>query len=204
MPFGLAKSESVFSRMLDVAMKEVDRDFWTSYLYKILNYSGKPWDHFGHLTQVVLAQAAAGIKIQPRRTKLFQSKVEYLRHKMSKGGVSMILEYLQKIKDWLLPKTGKEVATFLGFSGYYRTFVPQYSVLTIQLKWIKKVEKFMRNKEIERDFIKLKKAFTEGGIQAFPDFGVGDPFILTSNLSKENIAGALSQVQDGQERFIRC
>ena len=35
----------------------------------------------------------------------------------------------------------------------------------------------MWKEEIEQDFIQLKKAFTKGGIQAFPDFGVGDPFI---------------------------
>ena len=52
----------------------------------------------------------------------------------------------------------------------------------------------MWNEEIERDFVELKKAFAEGGIQAFPDFGVGDPFILTTDWSKENIAGVLSQV----------
>ena len=44
MPFGLANTGSMYSRMLDVAMKEVDRDFWTS---------GEPWAHFGHLAQVV-------------------------------------------------------------------------------------------------------------------------------------------------------
>ena len=68
---------SVYSRMLDVAMKKVDRDFRTSYLYDILTFSSEPWAHFGHLTQVVLAQAAAGIKIQPFKNKLFQSEVEY-------------------------------------------------------------------------------------------------------------------------------
>ena len=30
MPFGLANTGSLYSRMLDVAMKDVDRDFWTS------------------------------------------------------------------------------------------------------------------------------------------------------------------------------
>ena len=80
MPFGLANARSVYSKMLDVAMKEVDRDFWTSYLDDILTFSGEPWAHFGHLTQIVLVHVAAGIKIQPCKTKLFQSKVEYLRH----------------------------------------------------------------------------------------------------------------------------
>ena len=92
----------------------------------------------------------------------------------------------------------------MGFTRYHRTFIPQYSVLTNRLNGIKKVEKFLWKEEIEQDFIELKKEFIEGGIQAFPDFGVGDPFILTTDWSKENIAGVLSQVQNGQERFRGC
>ena len=139
-PFGLANTGSVYSRMLDVAMKEMDRDLRTSYLDDILTFSREPWAHFGHLAQIVQAHAAAGIKIQPCQTKLFQSEVEYLGHKISKGRVLMILEYAQKIKDWPILKSGKEVATFLGFAGYYRTFIPKYSALTNRLNRIKKAE----------------------------------------------------------------
>ena len=120
MPFGLANAGSVYSTMLDVAMKDVDRDFWTSYLDDILTFSREPWAHLGHLAQEVQAHAALGIKIKPIKTKLFQSELEYLGHKISKGGVSMIPEYVQRIKDWPVLKSGKEVATFLGFAGYYR------------------------------------------------------------------------------------
>ena len=90
MPFGLANTGSMYSRMLDLAIKNVDRDFWTSYLDDILTFSGEPWAHLGHLVQVVGAHATAGIKIQPCKMKLFQSEVEYLGHKISKGGVLMI------------------------------------------------------------------------------------------------------------------
>ena len=89
------------------------------------------------MAQVVRAHGAAGIKIQPCKTKLFQSEVEYLGHKISKGGVSMIPEYVQKIKDWPIPKSGKEVATFLELAEYYLTFLLQYYVLTNQLNRIK-------------------------------------------------------------------
>ena len=97
MPFVLSNAGSMYSRMLDIAMKEVERDFWTSYLDDILTFSGEPWAHLGHLAQVVRVHGATGIKIQPCKTKLFQSEVEYLGHKISKGGVSMIPEYVQKI-----------------------------------------------------------------------------------------------------------
>ena len=76
--------------------------------------------------------------------------------------------------------------------------------MTNRLKGIKKVEKFLWNEEIGRDFVELKRAFTKGGVQAFPNFEVGDLFILTTDWSKENIVGVLFQVQDRQERFLRC
>ena len=77
-------------------------------------------------------------------------------------------------------------------------------MLINQLNGIKKAEKFLWDEEIEHDFNELKKAFTKGGIQAFPDFGVQDPFILTTDWRKENIIGVLFQVQDGPERFLKC
>ena len=63
--------------MLDVAMKKADREFWMYFLDDILTISDEPWAHLGHLTQIVLAHPAAGIKIQSCKTKLFQSEVEY-------------------------------------------------------------------------------------------------------------------------------
>ena len=75
----------------------------------------------------------------------------------------MIPEYVQKIKDWPV-LSGKEVATFLEFAGYYCTFIPQHSVLT---NWLKKAEKFLWNEEIEQDFVELKKAF-RGQNTGFP------------------------------------
>ena len=74
--FGLANAGSVYSRMLDVAIKDVDRDFWTSYLDDILTFSREPWAHFRHLSQVVGVYAATGIKKQPCKTKLFQSELK--------------------------------------------------------------------------------------------------------------------------------
>ena len=56
-----------------------------------LNLAAKCAQHL--LAQVVQAHVAAGIKIQPCKTKLNQSEVEYLGHKISKGRVSMIPEY---------------------------------------------------------------------------------------------------------------
>ena len=64
-------------------------------------------------------------------------------------------------------------------------------MLINQLNGIKKAEKFLWDEEIEQDVNELKKAFTKGGIQAFPDFGVGYLFILTTDWSKDVGEGSI-------------
>ena len=191
----------MYSRVLNVAIKDVDQAFWMSYLDDILTFS-EPLAYFGHITQVVLAHAAAGIKINLCKTKLFQSKVEYLGHRISKEGVHT--RVCTEDQGWPKPKTGQEVSTFLRFAGYYLRLIQQYSAFTNMLNRIKNAEKFTWNEEIERDFKELKRAFIQGGIETFPNFETGNPFILTMDWSKENIVRVLSQVQDGQEQYLSC
>ena len=73
---------------------------------------------------------------------------------------------MQKIKDLPVPKSGKEVATFIGFTEYYHTFIPQYSVITNQLNGIKKAEKFLWNKE--NHFQRVKESIHSEWNTGFP------------------------------------
>ena len=42
-------------------------------------------------------------------------------------------EYVRKIFEWPSPLTTKEINSFLGFIGYYRTFIPRFSKRTNEL-----------------------------------------------------------------------
>ena len=69
-----------------------------SYLDDILVYSTDPCGHLEHLWEVVQANTQAGIKIQPKKTNIFQSEVEYSRHKVSKEGVKMLEDYIKNVQ----------------------------------------------------------------------------------------------------------
>ena len=79
MPFGLSNAGSVYSRMLDLVLAHLPVEYWLSYLDDILVYSMDTWDHLKHLKSIVEAHTKAGIKIQPKRTKIFQKETEYSR-----------------------------------------------------------------------------------------------------------------------------
>ena len=143
MPFGLSNAGSVYSRMLDLALAHLPVEYWLSYLDDILVYSMDTWDHLKHLKSIVEAHTKAGIKIQPKKTKIFQTETEYLGHKVSQGGVQMLDQYVKDIQNWPHPTSCKEMSSFLGFTGYYRGFIPKYSALTNRMNSLKKAEKFV-------------------------------------------------------------
>ena len=57
---------------------------------------------------------------------------------------------------------------------------------------------------MEKDFLELKAEISAGRIQASPDFDSDEPFILTTDWSSLNIAGGLSQKQEGVQCFLGC
>ena len=52
---------------------------------------------------------------------------------ISKSGIGMDPAKVAAILDWPIPKTVKEVQSFLGFSNFYRKFILHYNTLTSPL-----------------------------------------------------------------------
>ena len=202
LPFGLTNAGAAYSRMVAKMLASLPPGYVLAYLDDILIYSHTLEEHLEHLEKVVELHFKAGIKLQPTKTHLFCSQVNYLGHQVSAQGVTMIPEYVQRILDWPIPKTPKELATFLGFTGYYRGFIPTYAKLTCKMNSLKKGKVLEWDQEIQENFEELKQQFQEGRVQSYPRYDSEEPFILTTDWSKDAIAGILSQNQEGEEKFI--
>ena len=64
------------------------------------------WEHLEHFRKVIQAHAQAGIKIKLKKTKIFQSEVEYLGRKVSQDkGRCPLSKDLQDITVVLFPGT---------------------------------------------------------------------------------------------------
>lgn len=62
-----------------------------------------------------------------------QQQVEYLGHVVSHDGAVADPSRLQVIAAWPIPKTIKELRGFLGLTGYYRKFIPNFSKISSPL-----------------------------------------------------------------------
>ena len=57
----------------------------------------------------------------------FRTELPYCGHVISEGGVATDPKKIAKLADWRVPKDASEVRQFLGFAGYYRRFVKNFS-----------------------------------------------------------------------------
>jgi quinol-cytochrome oxidoreductase complex cytochrome b subunit len=56
--------------------------------------------------------------------------VKFLGHTISKEGISVDPSKVQEVMDWKPPKSIHQIFTFMGLVGYYRRFIPDFSIIT--------------------------------------------------------------------------
>ena len=134
--------------------------------------------HVNLLNLVFSAHKEAEIRSNASKTHLFQEEVEYLSHLVSAEGVKLIPSYVQKITEWLLPQTGKELSAFLGFTNYYHNFLPGFVNVTAELNSVKNNRLIVWTPEMINNFSTLKQMFAAPPCRATLDFSpTAKPFI---------------------------
>jgi hypothetical protein len=51
------------------------------------------------------------------------TKVAFLRHDISPGGVSVDPSKIKEVLNWMAPTNASEIRSFLGLAGYYHWFI---------------------------------------------------------------------------------
>ena len=80
----------------------------------------------------------------------------FVGYMVSTEGIGMDPAKVSAIVDWLVPKTVKEVQSYLGFANFYRKFINNYSSLASPLTSLtRKIAKFCWSPEAEAAFRSL-------------------------------------------------
>ena len=90
-------------------------------------FSKTPEEHIERLRGVFEKLSAAGLRLKPSKCEFFKSRITYLGHIVSKGGIETEKKKVTAIQEWPILKTVTEVHRFLGFMNYYRKFIPKYT-----------------------------------------------------------------------------
>lgn len=219
MPQGLTNSPATFQRTMEKVMTGINLQEVIAFLDDLIIFSNTLEEHEERLMTVLKRLADYGLKLSPGKCKFFQSSVKYLGHIISEHGIQPDPEKVSAIKNWPIPRSVKELRSFLGFAGYYRRFVKDYSRLARPLNELLKGE-FSTRARTPR-YRKLSRSQALGGqwgqecqsafeaiidrLTTAPVLGFADwklPYILHTDASTSGLGAALYQVQDGETRVI--
>ncbi|GFY18402.1 hypothetical protein TNCV_2396311 [Trichonephila clavipes] len=125
LPFGLKNAPYYISRLMANLLRNCE-DFAVPYLDDIAIFPLAWNDHLKHLKDVFDRLRSAKLHIKPSKCQFAQAYVKYLGHLVGQGLRTPGELKVQVIKDFPIPTNKTQVRAFLGLSGYYRRYIPEF------------------------------------------------------------------------------
>jgi hypothetical protein len=89
---------------------------------------------------------------------IFLREVAFLGHVISAGGISVDPSKVKDMLNWMPPMNASEIRSFLGFAGYYRRFIKDFSKIAKPMtRLLEKNKDFDWTEECQTSFEELKK-----------------------------------------------
>jgi len=155
--------------MNSVFMLKLDK-FVVVFIDYILVYYRNEEEHAQHLHVVLTRLREHHLYAKFSKCEFWLKKVPFLGHVLSEEGISVDPAKVQEVLDWKVPTSVHEVRSFLCLVGYYRHFIPEFSIISKPMtRLLHKDEKFMWTPECEEAFHKLRTLLTSAPILAQPD-----------------------------------
>ena len=127
MPFGLMNAGATFQRAMDIAFAEEKDKSVVVYLDDITVFSKREEDHLKHLERILLKCRRFGISLNPTKSIFSLTFGKLLGHIISEGGIKIDPNRVSAIQRLDLPRSKKEVQSFLGKVNFVRRFIPNFA-----------------------------------------------------------------------------
>ena len=208
MPFGLHGAPATFQRMMDSLLWDVG-PFAAAYLDDLIIHS-KTWGaHLDQVHTILQKLREAGLTLKPRKCQFAMAYRAYLGHVVGGGEVRPEDYKVQCVRSFPILTVKKQVRAFLGITGYYRKYIPEYATLAAPLMDLTRKtspNRVLWNEHCDSAFAMLKHHLCSSPVLQNPDFD--RPFVLQTDASDRSVGAVLSQVDGAGEEhpvtFYSC
>ena len=204
LPFGLSNAVATYSRLMTRIFSGELFFGLLVYLDDLLIYSKTFDEHLEKIRLVLERLHSYGLKLNPGKCQFLKKSVVYLGHKVSESGIQVDPSKFEALRKWKIPVTVKDVKSFLGFVGFYRRFIKDFSIIASPLTDLTKNAesncKVNWDDHCQQAFDTLKLKLEEQVTLSYVDFN--KPFYLEIDAAKQGLGAILSQECDGVRRPI--
>ncbi|GBG81919.1 hypothetical protein CBR_g34101 [Chara braunii] len=202
MPFGLCNAPDTFQHAMNRKFHDYLDKFVIVYLDDILIFSKTVEEHVAHLDKVLGLLQQHKFKINGEKCEFGRTRVLYLGHEISAEGLKPDDAKVASIRDWPRPQSVTEMRSFLGMTGYYGTFVKNYSIVAAPLTDLTRLDTpWEWTDGYEAAFRHLKHALTHYEVLKLPD--PDKPFAVTMDASQYGIGAVLAQQERPKLRPVK-
>jgi len=124
MSFELMNAGETFQRAMDTAFSDEKEKFIVIYLDHITVYSTSDEEHIKHLRRAFEKCRKFGISLNPKKSNFAMEEGKLLGHIISKEGIKVYPNRVEGILKISIPRSKKEVQSFLGKVNFLRRFIP--------------------------------------------------------------------------------
>ncbi len=129
MPQGITGAPATFQRLMEKAVGDMNLLQVLVYLDDLIVFGRSLEEHEERLMRVLDRLEEVGLKLSLDKCQFCQPRVKYVGHIVSADGVATDPEKLEAVSKWPKPTDLKSLRSFLGFCGYYRRFIANYSAI---------------------------------------------------------------------------
>ena len=202
LPMGLSISTAVYQRYMDTIFCGLKSQNKVLTYVDDISVLGSTFDkHLENLDGVWGVLEDWDIRLKLSKCKFAFSQLKYLGHIVGRDGVRVDPEKTDKLANYPIPRTVKEVQSFLGFTGYFWKFVKSYSEIARPLTDLTKgtqttgskspniTERWNANGDCQASFNALIQALQSPPVLPFLDFN--EPFEVHTDASDYALAWVL-------------
>ena len=193
MPFGMCNAPATFQRLVNIVFADVPN--CTAYLDDIVIHSLTWSDHLSTLETVFQRLEEASLTLNLAKCEFGKAVVTYLGKQVGRGEVRPIAGKIEAIDSFPTPKTRRQLRSFLGMVGYYRTFCRNFSTVVAPLtSLLSPKTPFKWSFECDSAFSSAKALLCSAPVLAAPNFE--KPFKLEVDASMVGAGAVLLQEDD--------
>jgi len=153
--------------------------------------------HQSLVQQVLERLCKNDLHLNPKKCTFEQDHLNFLGVHVTKGVVEMEQVKVNKVKEWIQPHNVWEVHKFLGFTGYYRHFIQNYSKIARPLLDLtKQATPWHWEDQHRHTFKELQDRMVSKPVLRQLDFD--KMFYLQTDASKYGVGAVLSQDEGTQ------
>ncbi|GFV07868.1 retrovirus-related Pol polyprotein from transposon 17.6 [Trichonephila clavipes] len=198
MPFGTCPS--TFMRYINAIFRHlISKSIVLPYMDDVVIPAANESQALTYLKIVLKVACNYGLEIIFKKCQFLHNTIEFLGHIIENGRLFLSPSKTKAVIDYPDLKNTKDVRRFLGFTGYFRKFLPSYSTIAKPLSdLLRKDSLFQFYTEQQASFQKLKYLHSQQPVLSI--FNQNSPTAIHTDASIDGLGAALPQksIHDNQ------